>query len=338
MEPHLIFLDLHTTPPRPMPPPEAAVYCLGNFDGVHLAHRAVLSAGIHRAQSFPDAVQCGLFCFFRPSADYKPGASLHEGTHLTTLKQKLQLCAAAGVDFACLCHFEQIRHLSPDAFCDLLVRRCHARGVVCGFNYRFGAGGAGQPAKLQEIFQGEHLAGAIVLPRMEVEGLTVSSTHIRQALVDGRPEVAAKLLERPYALEGRVVHGQHVGHTLGFPTANQFFPLECLIPKHGVYAARVCTPHGIYPGVANVGVRPTVSASGASVRVNCETHLLGFSGDLYETYIRVELIKFLRPEQRFHNLDALRQAIARDASASADILTSSEAWRTCSIQNVKSME
>ncbi len=316
MIPRLVCLDLRVRPFSPMACPAETVVCLGNFDGVHLAHQAILREGVLSGRTRLDHGLCGVFCFFRPSADYKPGLTVRSGTHLTTLREKLTLCAMAGVDFACLCDFTEIRTFSPQAFTSLLIGRCGCRGVVCGFNYRFGANGAGRPEDLRTVFDRPDMAGAIVVPEMTQDGLTVSSTHIRASLSAGDVEKAASLLGRPYAVTGRVQPGRQLGRTLGFPTANLFFLPEVLIPAHGVYAARAHTPYGTFAAVANVGIRPTVQ-NGQDTRgrdrVNCETYILDFSHDLYGQVIRVELVHHLRSEQRFENLDALRQAICRDA-------------------------
>ena len=198
------------------------------------------------------------------------------------------------------------------------------RGVVCGFNYRFGARGAGTPDLLRSAFPVPDTLGASVLPELTVSlpdgtsgAVTVSSSRIREALASGRPEAAAAMLGRPYALRTRVVPGKRLGRTIGFPTANQYFPPERLIPKKGVYAVRVTTPDGVFPGIADVGSHPTVDKR---ARVNCETHVLGYSGDLYGRRIKVEFLRFIRPEQKFDRLEELTAAIRRDADTAEKLL------------------
>ena len=144
--------------------------------------------------------------------------------------------------------------------------------------------------------------------------LAYGSSRIRACLQAGDMETAARLLGRPYFLQSRVVHGKSLGHTWGFPTANQTFPDDRLIPAHGVYAVRCHTPQGIFPGVANVGLRPTVEHPG---RVNCETHIIGFDGNLYGQPIKVEFLKFIRPEQKFDSVEALTAAIRQDTQTAA---------------------
>lgn len=319
MTPRLVCLDLRGGKTRPLrEPPPPSVLCLGNFDGVHLAHAALLregrrlssAMGASAACSDPFPPLCAVFCFFRPSGDYFLPPSTHP-THLTTLKERLLALGALGAELVWLCDFPTVRELSPRGFLEMLRDLCGGVGSVCGYNHRFGKGAAGEPRLLSAFF-GENRVS--ILPAMEVDGGAVSSTRIRGCLLSGDVETAERLLGRPYTLEARVLHGKSLGHTWGFPTANQNFPPDRLVPAHGVYAVTCVTPTGVYPGVANVGLRPTVDAAGGA-RVNCETHIIGFSGDLYGQILRVEFRKFLRPEQRFDSVEALKAAIRRDTEA-----------------------
>ena len=311
----LVCLDLRGDTVRPLkiaPPP--AVLCLGNFDGVHIAHAALLREGheltrrVNARQKSGPVALCGVFCFFRPSGDYFLGANSHP-THLTTLGERVTALRALGADLIWLCDFPSVRELSPDGFLQLLRDKCGCVGTVCGYNHRFGKQAAGSPAMLGEFFGKDNTS---VLSALEVDGLPVSSSRIRACLAAGDVETAARLLGRPYALRSRVLHGKSLGHTWGFPTANQSFPADRLIPAHGVYAVACHTPSGVYAGVANIGLRPTVEAP---TRVNCETHIIGFSGDLYGKTIRVEFLKFLRPEQKFATVDELKATIRKDIEA-----------------------
>lgn len=318
MTPRLVCLDLRGSSVRPLvTPPPPAVLCLGNFDGVHLAHAALYRQGRALADHLtpthsPDGkLLCGVFCFFRPSGDYFLPPDTHP-THLTTLKERVCALRRLGADLVWLCDFPTVRGMEPSDFLDMLRHDCGCVGVVCGYNHRFGSKAAGTPALLESFFGADRVS---VLPPLEVEGLPVSSTRIRGCLSKGDMETATALLGRPYALESRVLHGKSLGHTWGFPTANQNFPADRLIPAHGVYAVICHTPKGIFPGVANVGLRPTVEAPSRVSRVNCETHIVGFSGDLYGKTIKVEFRKFLRPEQKFDSVEELKAAIRRDTEA-----------------------
>ncbi|MBE6652144.1 MAG: riboflavin biosynthesis protein RibF [Ruminococcaceae bacterium] len=316
MTPRLICLDLRGGTVRPLEAPlPPTVLCLGNFDGVHLAHAALVREGrrltaLIRAQRNDPRILCGVFCFLRPSGDYFLQSGTHP-THLTTLKERIVALQGLGVDVIWLCDFPTVRDMLPSAFLNLLQAECACVGAVCGYNHRFGRKAAGDPSLLAATL-GE--ACISVLPPLSIDGIPVSSTRIRACLSKGDVETAERLLGRPYSLEGRVLHGKSLGHTWGFPTANQIFPADRLIPAHGVYAVTCYTPSGTFPGVANIGLRPTVESP---QRVNCETHIIGFSGDLYGKMLKVEFCKFLRPEQRFDSVEELTAAIRRDTHTAA---------------------
>lgn len=324
------FWDLRGGERKPMTPPHApVVMCLGNFDGVHQAHSALLRQGLTlRDEKLPEGL-CGVFTFVHPSSDYLHGApkadtgaertlilkAPHQQQHLSTMDEKLRLFQALGIDFVCLCDFQDIYTLPPEAFLSFLADHLSARGAVCGFNYHFGAGGKGTVKDLTSYFDrpDEGFFYAVTPPYL-LDGEVVSSTRIRKLLQLGLADEAAKHLGRPYALENTVVKGKQLGRKLGFPTANQYFLPESLVPAHGVYAVLCHTPLGIYPGVANVGSHPTVDEHAA---VNCETYVLGPAQDLYGYRMKVEFLCRLRGEEKFSSLDALTAAITRDAKAAS---------------------
>lgn len=317
MKIQLTFLDLRGTAPcRMTQPPAEAVVCLGNFDGVHRAHKVLVRETVAMAREISDQegthVSPGAFFFIRPTLDYKKNPTgftpVQVRGHLTTLRDKLLLFAQMGLEFACVCNFPDIRDLSPEDFISLLRNDCNCVGVTCGFNYFFGKGAAGNISHLREQFGWNRV---FVQPEMTLDGMTVSSSRIRTCLEQGDTETAEQLLGRPYSLDTNVVHGKRLGRTLGFPTANQYFPAERAIPSRGVYAVLCHTPYGTFPGVSNVGIRPTTDSHG---RVNCETHIIGMKGDLYGRRIRVEFLSKLRNEQKFNGVEELVEAIRKDAA------------------------
>lgn len=317
MKIQLTFLDLRGTAPcRMTQPPAEAVVCLGNFDGVHRAHKVLVRETVAMAREISDQegthVSPGAFFFIRPTLDYKKNPTgftpVQVRGHLTTLRDKLLLFAQMGLEFACVCNFPDIRDLSPEDFISLLRNDCNCVGVTCGFNYFFGKGAAGNISHLREQFGWNRV---FVQPEMTLDGMTVSSSRIRTCLEQGDTETAEQLLGRPYSLDTNVVHGKRLGRTLGFPTANQYFPAERAIPSRGVYAVLCHTPYGTFPGVSNVGIRPTTDSHG---RVNCETHIIGMKGDLYGRRIRVEFLSKLRSEQKFNGVEELVEAIRKDAA------------------------
>ena len=299
----LICISLQTM--QQVPTPEATVLCLGNFDGVHLAHRQLMKAACDMRDQLPTPAASGVFCFQIPSSNY---LFADPPAQLCSLEQKLHRFRDCGIEYAFLVDFPSVKELSPEEFVsEILLKKCHCRGAVCGFNYRFGKYGAGMPLQLKALL-GHPVE---ICSEVFLEGETVSSTRIRRLLAEGRIEQANRLLTVPYGITATVLHGKALGRQWGFPTVNQQFPQGVQIPKHGVYLS-VCTVDGVsYGGVSNIGSRPTVENKAA---VNCETYLLDFSGDLYGKELTVSFLKFIRPEQHFDSVAELKAQIQADVT------------------------
>ena len=300
----LVCISLATMSPAEIP--KETVICLGNFDGVHLAHRALLrTACIQKSTAMPHAASC-VFTFYQPS-----WVAFSKDEHpllLSTLEERLTAFRNVGIEYAVLCDFGEIREYIPEDFVQkILLEQCHCRAAVCGFNYRFGKKGAGTPALLQ------NLLGYPVTVQSEVvcNKKTVSSTEIRTLITEGRVKEAAKLLDEPYALTGEIVHGKALGKKLGFPTLNQSIPENKLMPKNGVYLTRCQIDGEEYFGVTNVGHRPTVKDGMAR---NCETHLLDVDRDFYGKTATVSFLEFLRPEKKFDSVEALCNQMQSDVA------------------------
>ena len=197
-------------------------------------------------------------------------------------------------------------------FVNFLQEEYRAGWLVAGHDFRFGHKNSGSAALLKERAQLLGL-GCDIIPAVEMDGITVSSTHIRSLLEKGEAEAAARFLGRPFAIAGPVRHGKRIGTSqLGRPTVNLVPDSRQLVPAFGVYAARAAVGGRSYPAVTNVGVRPTVDTDGG---VTVESHLLTGAPELYGAECRVEFLSMLRPERRFGSIDALREQIARDAEA-----------------------
>ena len=291
----------------PVSPEGGSGLCLGHFDGVHIGHRALFEE-LKRLNAKRDKkLPLGVLCFTTP-----PTATLNKSPtpQLTTLEEKLALIKASGLDFAVLYDFPAIKDMSPEQFVsDILIGECHAQLLVCGFNYSFGAKGAGSPADLARLFEEGTDRTLSVMPPVTDGVHTVSSSLVRTMLLNGHPDDAARLMGRPYTLTGTVTDGKHLGRTMGLPTANLYFGAGALVPLHGVYAVTVKIGASTYKGISNVGVRPTVSEGHD---VNCETFIFDFHGELYGKEIKISFLRFLREEQRFEDLDALEAQIRRD--------------------------
>lgn len=286
--------------------------CLGHFDGLHIGHRALIEELKRISGGFRPPLPLGALCFSKPPAFY---LSRNPAPQLTTLKEKLMLLRQAGLSFVILYDFPEIMSYSPEEFVKhILIKDCACQTVTCGFNYTFGAGGAGTPTMLADLFEKKIGRKISVVGPVLHAGRPVSSTGIRKLLEQGRVKEATLLLGRPYFITGTVQSGRHVGHTIDAPTANLLFPPEKLIPKHGVYASRVKIGRKTYNALTNIGVRPTFDDGDT---VTCETFVLNYHGDLYGRPLQVDLLGYIRPEKRFSDPSLLEYQI-KDDIESAD--------------------
>ncbi|MES1210081.1 MAG: bifunctional riboflavin kinase/FAD synthetase [Pseudomonadota bacterium] len=291
--------------------PRTAV-AIGNFDGVHLGHQALIAEARGRARA-PDAAVALTF-MPHPARLFAPAKA---PPLIMPLDRRLALLAQAGADVAVVqpftAGFAAIE--AQDFVADVLVRDLGAADVVVGYDFTFGRGRGGNVQRLQEW--GAALGVSVaVIPAVTVDGAPCSSTRIRALVAAGDMRRAAALLGRPFEVEGVVVRGAARGRTLGFPTAN-LAPETELAPRLGIYAARacICEDDTVGPGFAaavSIGRNPTFEADGAPVTV--EAHLLDFAGDLYGRRLRLELVEWLRDEQRFASVDALVAQIAADVA------------------------
>lgn len=282
---------------------EKTIYALGFFDGVHLGHAALLEscrdlaartggkAGVVTFEGHPDTLVLG-----------KTPALIN------TAADRKRLLTAAGMETVMTLPFDKKLMTMPwQAFIDNLLEQ-GAAGFVCGNDFRFGYKGEGTGEKLQELCARKDLP-CVIVPEQTVDGIRVSSTHIRALLEQGDMEAAVKFLGHPHIFTGTVVSGRHIGRTIGVPTANLQLPEGLLVPKFGVYACLACVGGEKYPAVTNIGTRPTVQGH----HITVEPWILGFDGDLYGKELSLEFYKFLRPERKFDSLDALRAQIHQDA-------------------------
>jgi len=280
---------------------------LGNFDGVHVGHRHILSSCVSWArENGLDSVAWT----FRTHPQHVLAAE--SAGDVIDFDQKISLLDQIGLDGFVAEEFQRVRDLSPQEFCDrILLGELGARAVFCGFNFRFGKNGAGDTAFLQS-YLGKRGVHVFVSQPICRGGQVVSSTRIRSLLREGKVDEVKDLLDRYYSVSFPVEHGKRLGRQLGFPTLNQSFPEGFVIPQRGVYAVEVSWEDKRYGGVCNVGVRPTVDQSST---VTAETHVFDFSGDLYGKKVSVSFVRFLRPEKTFSSLEELRRQMERDKEA-----------------------
>jgi riboflavin kinase/FMN adenylyltransferase len=289
-----------------------AVVAIGNFDGVHRGHRAVIAVAQGRAKSLnrPAAV---LTFEPHPRALFHPGEPLFRLTDATT---KLRLLAATGLDGAIVLTFDEaLANLSAKDFVKrILVERFAVAGAAIGFNFHFGASRAGSPDFL--VAEGKRHGFAVdIVPPLRDGGRPVSSQPIREALAAGRLDAAAELLGYPWFLSGTVIHGDKRGRELGFPTANLKPDPSCGL-RHGIYAVRTAVGGRRYDGVASFGRRPMFDAG----TVLLEIFLFDFSGDLYGADMDVAFIGFLRDEAKFASAEELIRQMQEDARLAREVL------------------
>jgi len=285
---------------------------LGNFDGVHRGHQALLAASVEQARAL-DAPLVALTFEPHPRRFFVPDTGPFR---LTLPPAKVRLLEQCGVQAVLAQRFDPaFAAITAQAFVDsVLLQGLGARHVVCGYDFTFGARRGGNVERLREL-AAERALGVTVLDPVTREGEIYSSTRIREALRAGWPTQASELLGHPWEIEGVVEQGDQRGRTIGFPTANVALG-EHLRPRFGVYAVRALVGGAWRNGVANLGKRPTVG----KLQENFEVHLFNYSGDLYGQMMRVAIIEFIRPEMKFAGLDALKAQIAADGQAARDIL------------------
>ncbi|MBT9310908.1 bifunctional riboflavin kinase/FAD synthetase [Leptothoe kymatousa] len=316
---------------------------LGNFDGVHLGHQRVIEPVLTHKGGLPSLELSDDMCLQSSSASgYSdlPGTATFDqvdasGPHdwasvvtffphpkeffsgaarplLTPLEEKSRQLACLGVDQLVLLPFNaELANLDATAFVErILLRDLQATHISVGSDFHFGKGRGGDANLLREIATQHQIPVTIVPLQNDVQG-RISSSRIRQALIDGELAKSNQLLGRPYTITGLVVPGKQLGRTIGFPTANLKLPIDKFIPRQGVYSVRA---FGILPdqqpvlGVMNIGNRPTVAGQDLSV----EVHLFDWQDDLYGKTLTVSLESFIRPERKFDSLDLLKEQIARD--------------------------
>ena len=289
-----------------------ATLALGNMDGVHLGHRAVLDT----ARAARPGAPLGVVTFEpHPREHFRPE---DPPFRLTPLAEKCRALGEAGADFVLALPFDAALAAMPAEafFGEVLQAGLAANHLACGQDFAFGHRRGGDTGLLAQLAAAAGI-GLITVPAVADAGGPISSTRIRRALQDGYPERAATMLGRPFELRGEVVHGDKLGRVLGWPTANIWIGRR-LEPARGVYAVTVALPDGgEAKGVANIGRRPTL---GDDPETRLETYIFDWSGDLYGQEIGVRLVRFLRPDAKFDGLETLKLAIAQDAAAARAVL------------------
>ncbi len=285
------------------------IYALGFFDGVHLGHRALIDACIELAQ------RTGCIPGVVTFAGHPEALTLGKAPALlNTAKDRDALLHSLGIQKIVTLPFDrELMETDWQKFFFLLLKM-DAGGLVCGEDFRFGHRGQGTAQMLELACKAAGLP-CVTVPEQTLNGIRISSTHIRSLLESGDVENANRFLGHRHILSGTVISGRQLGRTMGIPTANLAVPQELLLPKFGVYACLAHTEFGDFPAVTNIGTRPTVGGH----HVTVEPWLLDFDGDLYGRELSLEFFSFLRPEEKFENLTALQTEIQKNAAETRKI-------------------
>ena len=279
------------------------IFALGFFDGVHRGHQTLLGECVRLAGEL--GCETAAITFERhPHALFRSDVP----PLLSTLRDRFRLLQRYGVEHVYPFPVdEKVMSTSWEDFLEQLLQ-CGAAGFVCGHDFRFGRRGAGDAEKLRQFCEERRLP-CVIVPEQMLGGVRISSSYIRKQIGEGDMATAVRYLGHGHMLTGTVVAGRKLGRKLGFPTANIELPEGCIVPRHGVYACRAFVGEKGYMAVCNVGSRPTVEGH----QIRTETWLLDFAGDLYGKAVTLEFLYFLRPEQRFQSVDALKKAVLEDA-------------------------
>lgn len=271
---------------------------LGLFDGIHLGHRTVLNIAVE-SRLVPSVFT------FNPDAV----AGKSNAGYIYDKSEKSKILSEYGIEQIYSVDFSDVCDMNGEEFVkNILIGKLNADFVCCGNNFRFGKSASCGVAELCDMGR-KYGFEVRIADDVMYEGETVSSTAVRNLLLNGDIVRAWQFLGEPYTINKEVVHGAELGRTIGFPTINQLFSKGQLVPKYGVYAGAVLIDGKYYKAITNIGMKPTVNYGGMPL---AETHIIGFSGDLYGKNIEVMLIDFIRPEKKFSSVDKLKNQIADD--------------------------
>jgi riboflavin kinase/FMN adenylyltransferase len=302
-------------------PPSYAIVTEGTFDGVHVGHRKILSSLVAEARQIkqfdPNAESVVITFWPHPRLVLFP--EQQDLKLLSTLAEKTEALAAIGIDRLVVLPFDKtFSNLTPEEYVQqILINGLNTRRLIIGYDHRFGKNRAGD---FNFLKANEERFGFAVeeIPRQDVEQVGVSSTKIRHALLQGEIATANRYLAAPYTLCGKVVKGNQLGRTIGFPTANLYISESYkLIPKDGIYAVRVHLNQATYNGMLYIGVRSTL---GSQLERTIEVNIFDFNQEIYDSFLRVELIAYLRGEEKFDSLEGMQHQLYRDKADALRVL------------------
>lgn len=283
---------------------ENTAVCLGKFDGIHIGHRLLIR---HVMECKKQGLKAAVFTFaLHPSTLF----SKTEAKLIDTTNEKAEKLSELGIDVLVSYPFtKETAGMSAEQFIEkVLVEKMGAKVIVVGKDFHFGHQRKGNVEMLQQ-YALKYGYRVLALDKIQEEEQVVSSTRVREEIIAGNMEKVTKLLEKPYAITGEVLHGKKLGRTIGMPTINQEVSDNKILPPKGVYVSKVYLEDGVHGGITNVGTKPTVSGEN---KVWIETHIFGFDGDLYGKVLKTELLYHVRGERKFESFDALTEQMHRD--------------------------
>ncbi len=303
-------------------PPSYAIVTEGTFDGVHVGHRKILSSLVAEARQIkqfdPNAESVVITFWPHPRLVLFP--EQQDLKLLSTLDEKIEALAAIGIDRLVVLPFDKtFSTLTPEQYVQqILINGLNTRRLIIGYDHRFGKNRAGD---FNFLKNNEERFGFTVeeIPRQDIEQVGVSSTKIRHALLQGEIATANRYLAAPYTLCGKVVKGNQLGRTIGFPTANLYISESYkLIPKDGIYAVRVRLNQAIYNGMLYIGIRSTL---GSQLERTIEVNIFDFNEEIYDSFLQVELMAYLRGEEKFDSLESMQHQLCRDKADALRVLS-----------------
>lgn len=282
---------------------------LGSFDGLHLGHLSLIYKVIEEADKNGGKSMVYTFKNHPRTLISKECAP----KLLMDNDDKVKVLDACGVDIVCFQEFNsEFMKITPEEFVKMLIEKFNAKGIVVGFNYKFGYKNSGNIDLLRRL-QKKYNYKLYVMEPCTYKDEVISSTRIRKAIEEGNVEDAYKMLNRPYSLKGNVVHGRKIGRTIGFPTANLCYDKKFILPSEGVYYTNVKVNNKLCKGITSVGYNPTVNGKTLTI----ETNILNFEEDIYEKHIEVNFIKKIRSNIKFNGIDELKNQLEKDKSFAA---------------------
>ncbi len=294
------YIDQHT--PNISHP--AVVACIGYFDGMHIGHQELLKKTVELARLYN--VQAGLITF-----EPDPWVPLYNIPkdrleHITTMEQRLHIAHVFGIEQMFILRFtKDMSQLPADAFVQNVLAKISLKGLVCGFDFHYGAGGKGNVDTLRKSLP----CPVAVIEEVQYQGQKISSTRIVSLIKEGDVAAAAQMMNRPFAICGKVIHGEHNGTAMGMPTANVAVDAEYVKPLTGVYAGYAIVQGIAYPAMINYGHNPTVHYL---QNESLEAHIIGLDKDLYAQEITVQFVRFLRHEKQFSSIAELKKQLSQD--------------------------